>query len=502
MDQPVITLLPSGARRSFASSTLLADALFDMGVALKTPCGGKGICGKCRVHVKGKSKGVLACQTRITQNLSVYAYPQSPELNFPGLRLEPGAKLAAAVDIGTTTVKIALVDIAGGSSFEVASFLNPQRRYGHDVISRIASSRNPDVFAAMGGLIRKAVRLRLENVLSACGRPIDSLERIVFSGNTTMLYSLFGLDVQPLGRSPYAAPTRDFTQGTPEAIGFPEYGASRIQALPVLSAFIGGDLMGGLTLCRRMGEEKGVFFVDLGTNGELFVIDKHGRIFATSCAMGPALEGMNISWGMTAEEGAITHIHETQNKITYDIIGPGEPVGISGTALIDLMAILLNMGIVSVTGAFSKNIESMDLPAPFEPIYGEPPRALRLTGSIRLTQKDIRNLQLAKAATLSAACFLLDAAKLNQKDIHRVYVAGALGEHVDLENFKRLGFLPEFSNAQWEFIGNTSLKAAEQACLDSGFIKEAATLRDHTREIVLSSQKRFQEVFLQSINFP
>jgi uncharacterized 2Fe-2S/4Fe-4S cluster protein (DUF4445 family) len=502
MDQPFVTILPSGARQEFPPGTLLSDALLDMGIAMRTPCGGRGTCGKCRVRIEDPPGEVLACRTPVTSDLAVRAEPAGPGPDTRVPALGPDSRISAAVDIGTTTVRISLVDITLGASFEIASFLNPQRRFGHDVISRIASIRDPSVMDAMAGLIRRAVRLRLGNALAAAGRTMGSLEAVAFSGNTTMLYLALGLDVKPLGRYPYTAGTRDFTGLSPETAGLATDSPAQVRALPVLSAFIGADLIGSLTLCHDAGHTRNTFFIDLGTNGELFLLDDRGRIFATSCAMGPALEGMNISWGMTAEEGAITHARQTTDGLSCDMIGEGEPAGITGTALIDVLAILLDRGIVSCSGAFSPDMDAMKLPAPLKPVSDEGSRALSLWGAVRLTQRDVRNVQLAKAASLTASRFLLHAADVRPEDITRVCVAGALGEHVDMGHFKRLGFIPDFPNAVFEYLGNTSLRAAERACLDPGFVQRAGTLRERAREVVLSGQKGFQDMFIRSLGFP
>lgn len=502
MDRHTVTLLPSGAVRRFPAGTLLSDALLDMGIAVKTPCGGRGTCGKCRVRIEGLSGEVPACRTPVDRDLAVHADPGAPGPDVRIPPLGPESRIGAAVDIGTTTVKIALADIGRGTPFEVSSPLNPQRRYGHDVISRIAAARDPAARASMAALIRRAVGLSLENALAAAGRTMDDIETAAFSGNTTMLYLLLDMDTAPLGRYPYTAGRRDFSGLPPEAAGFAAGSRTEVRVLPVLSAFIGGDLIGSLALCRAAGRTENTFFIDLGTNGELFCLDGSGRIFTTSCAMGPALEGMNISWGMTADDGAITHIRETPEGLGYDMMGHGEPAGITGTALIDLLGVLLDRGIVAPDGAFSPDLETMNLPAPLRPARDGDSRALGLWGPVRLTQKDIRSVQLAKAAALAASRFLLDAAGSRPEDIRHVYIAGALGGHADMDRFRRLGFLPDFPNASLEHLGNTSLQAAVRACLDPGFLQKAAELRDRTREVVLSERNGFQDVFLESLNFP
>lgn len=502
MAQPIVTLMPSGDRRGFPAGTLLADALFDMGAAVRTPCGGRGTCGRCRVRVEEFTDEVLACRTAVDRDLTVHTGVQGTDrdVRIPGLG--QNSRVAAAVDLGTTTVKMALADLDRGTSCEISAFLNPQRRFGHDVISRIAAARDPVVRASLEELIRRAVQTRLGKALAAAGSGPERLERIVLSGNTTMLYLFMGLDVDSLGRYPYTAATRDFTPPAPGPAGPPGFGDAGVLALPVLSAFIGADLIGALALCLADRETPGTFFIDLGTNGELFLLDGRGRIFATSCAMGPALEGMSISWGMTADDGAITHVRETPEGLSFDMIGTGEPAGITGTALIDLLAILLDRGVVSPTGSFPRDMDATDLPAPLVSFRDEGVQALGLWGRIRITQKDIRSVQLAKAATLAASHLLLENAGTGPGDIRRVYVAGALGGHVDMGRFKRLGFIPAFPNASIEYLGNTSLQAAVRACLDPDFPARAAALRDSTQELVLSAQETFQDRFMESIDFP
>jgi len=497
-----LTLVPSGARQSFPAGTLLADALFDMGVEVATPCGGRGTCGKCGVTPAGGEDDVLACRTPIMDDMKVHAAQAQSEhaVRFPVVHAE--SRFSAAVDIGTTTVKMSLVDISGNISFEVASFLNPQRRFGHDVISRIAAGSEPSNLKALQGLIRKAIAVRLGRILKGVNLAEDRLDTIIFSGNTTMLYLLFGLEVESLGRHPYPAQVRDFPGLPAGEIGLEGIASAHACALPVLSAFIGADLVGALAWCHDHGITRNAFFIDLGTNGELFVLDHSGRPYAASCAMGPALEGMNISWGMTADAGAITHVLEEAGSLRYEMIGPGNPAGITGTALVDLVAMALDKGIVSSRGSFARDPGGGSLATPLHFREGPGMRELCLWGDIRLTQQDIRQVQLAKAASLSAARFLLEAAGCRAADIEHVLIAGAFGEHLDLQHFSRLGFLPDFPGACQEFLGNTSLKACEKACMEPDFTERAAALRDRTQEVVLSSLPGFQGVFIQALDFP
>jgi uncharacterized 2Fe-2S/4Fe-4S cluster protein (DUF4445 family) len=497
----ILTIQPSGMRGAFPQGTVLADALLDMGMPVPTPCGGRGTCGKCGVRVEGALGKVLACRTTISGDMKVHA--EQPDLHrpVPLPAVGPGNHFSVAVDIGTTTVRISLKDLSQDISFEIASFLNPQRRFGHDVISRIAAGSGTSGFQSLQDLIRRSVNARLGFALKAMGIEGERIERIVFSGNTTMLYLLFGLEVEPLGRHPYTAEVKDFPDLPATDIGLEAAGQARACSLPVLGAFTGADLVGALALCREAGITRNAFFIDLGTNGELFVLDRNGQPYATSCAMGPALEGMNISWGMTADDGAIIRIFEEKESLGYEMIGEGTPAGITGTALVDLLALLLDRGIISERGNFTIGGGQTLIP-PLRCHENQGRKELSLWGDIRLTQQDIRSLQLAKGASLSAAWFLLEASGCTETDIEHVIVAGAFGEHLDLGHFHRLGFIPVFPRAGQKFMGNTSLKAAEKACLDPDFIRRAAALRDTTREIVLSIRPDFHEVFIRSLDFP
>jgi len=217
--------------------------------------------------------------------------------------------------------------------------------------------------------------------------------------------------------------------------------------------------------------------------------------------MGPAFEGMNISSGMTADVGAITHIGADNNKLDFEMLGESAPVGMCGTALIDIIAHFLRMGVILPSGAFSKEISNIELPTPARYLHDGNLKMIKLWDEITLTQKDIRNVQLAKGASLSAALILLDEAGCSLRDIEQVLIAGAFGQHLDIENFKQLRFLPDFPNAEYHFLGNSSLTAAERACLDPGFLEKARSARDRVQVVELSGHTDFNKQFVEAIKF-
>jgi uncharacterized 2Fe-2S/4Fe-4S cluster protein (DUF4445 family) len=514
MKRYTVTVSPGGERASFPEGTLLVDALADMGHMAPTPCGGRGVCGKCAVRAEGGLSPLslkesdalpgqdgwrLACQASLTGDTVVMSGQRAAAgHSYPSP--DPSSRLGLAVDIGTTSVQISLVPLDRGEPIPIDSFINPQSRYGHDVISRIAAARDGRVASDMTGRIRAAIRGSLDRAVEALSLDRDRFERIVIAGNTTMLYLFFGLDVQPLGRHPYRAERRDLEGGSPVELGLGGLARAGVRALPILSAFVGGDAVGGFAERRARGFGEGVFFIDLGTNGEIMVSNGRGEVHAASCAMGPALEGMNISHGMTAADGAITRVMAEGDRLSYSMIGEGGPAGISGTALVDLAALLLDRGGMSRRGLLAGS--GTPLPAPAEITDGPGGRSVKLWGRIALSQADVRNLQLAKGASLAASRLLLDAAGCSPGDIRHVIIAGALGRNLDPASFKKIGFIPDFPSAEVQVAGNTSLAAAERACRDDGFILHARDLRDRMNEVPLAAREDFRREFVSCLDFP
>lgn len=511
-----VQLVPGGKTGKFAKGTLLLDAMQDMGLTPKTPCGGKGICGKCRTRIAGELSGVtavekkvlnndpgtrLACQAKISGNVRIFIDENRVSGDDAYPAVNPGDRFAVAADIGTTSVNLSLVNLPHRKIFKLASFLNPQRRFGHDVISRIAAANDPAVRQSMTRQIRQIIFSSIATALKAMGIPFPNIEKIVFSGNTTMLYLLFGMDVSRLGRYPFKTECLDFNDFTPSDISADLFPNARIFAMPAASAFLGGDFVGGLNLCHEKGFYENTFFIDLGTNGELFLINGAKKIFAASCAMGPALEGMNISCGMTADSGSVTHVEIDSGILKYRMISPGPPVGITGTALIDIVSIFLAEGIILDNGAFSADLQQRPLPHPARFSDGLKSKQICLWDDISISQRDVRNLQLAKGAGLTASRLILEAAGCSPEKVSHVLIAGAFGTHLDLDNFRRLGFIPEFPNAEFHFLGNTSLAAAASACADHEFLKDASHMRDQVKEVDLAAHPAFSSQFISALNF-
>jgi len=513
-DKPTLTLRPGGRQAAFEKDTLLLDALFEMGVMVKTPCGGKGICGKCAVRAEGslsprtdREKKLfpddentrLACVTTLRGDASAWTETAETPAHTVTRDISVGPAYGIALDIGTTTVQFSLVDLDGGETHRFPSLLNPQRRWGHDVISRIAAAGGRDAAEQLTRAIRGAIESSVIDTQKALSLPREGLRALSFSGNTVMSYLLLGLDVAPIGVFPYTAAVRDFDGYDIPLAGIDGRPAKKM--LPVAASFLGGDLVGGLAVSDLAGYRARTLFIVLGTNGELFLRNGGGEIHAASCAMGPALEGMNMSYGMTADEGAIAHLKAGPGGLVADVLGEGPALGICGTGIIDAIALLLREGLIKTTGAFVATGPGENRLFPDGVLNDGGTKRARLAGDVFLSQKDIRNVQLAKGASLAAGRILLREAGILPEEIEHVLIAGAFGENLDIENFRALKFLPDFPNAEYVFLGNTSLTAAEEACRSEGFLDHARSLRDRVKVVELSEDPAFNDEFVRCLDF-
>lgn len=500
---------PSGKTADFSGNPLLIDIIFDAGLGVRSPCGGKGICGKCSVKAEGKlsektdkekefsdNENVrLACQGRAEGNVEITIDESSSLKSISGKNSEPDSFYAAAVDIGTTSVKISIVSLNSGKIYPLASFLNPQRRFGHDVVSRISASADGKNSEAMTYLIRAAVENAIYSALKEFKIETEKLKRVVVSANTVMTYLFHGMKISGLGIFPYETPVKEFSSARGGDLGFRIFPEAEVVTMPVVSAYIGGDLVSGVLHTEKQGLTDAIFFADLGTNGEIF-LRRGNKIYAASCAMGPALEGMNISCGMTAEDGAINHISFEQGTFGFSSIGAENPSGISGTGLIDFISILIDKGLISRNGGFNKSADQ------FKGIdFDKDNSRIYISEKVYLNQKDIRNIQLAKGALLAASEILLNEAGIEADAVRYAGIAGSFGDNLDIQNFRNLRFIPDFKKSEYIFSGNTSLASAQLVCLDDAVYKRGVEISRNIEYIELSNHKKFNDVFIGSLDF-
>lgn len=489
-----VTFLPAGRSVDVPSGTTLLEAARLARVALASPCNGAGMCGKCRVKLDGAEDAVFACSTDVAADLRVTVPPALGETSLKVLEhgigisvpLEPSVAgdYGVVVDIGTTTLVASLVDLRSGAERASAASFNPQAHHAQDVLSRITLAARPQGLALLYGTVTNAIGALLDELAQATGVAREEVREIVYSGNTAMLHLATGTDPASLGKHPYtpklATPARLIAREHRIRIA----ADGLIYLPPVTSGFVGADITSGM-LAARLGEIKGVsLFIDIGTNGEM-VLAVDGDLTATSTAAGPAFEGMNVSCGMRAGDGAIEAVEIGDgDEAVLGVIGGVAPRGICGSGLLDAVGAFVARGIVAGSGRFRDGRRTFELAA-----------------DVAVTQRDIRQVQLAKGAVRSGLDLLLAHAGISYEAVDRVLIAGSFGFHLRPESLFRLGLLPRAFDGRITFLGNTSKTGGQALLLNASCRARMAELVRRVKVLDLATFPQFQRVFIESLQF-
>jgi len=609
--EAAVTFQPHGRTIHVRHGTRLVEAAVEAGVTLNMPCGGEGVCGKCRVVLRQGAgpleaaerqavsqaeldHGIrLACQTTVEGPMTVEVPdtsllssihqilarpsaaadgPTDPavtkryiELAPPGrtdaaadwnrlrralgpleididlLRLlparlrdaafrgtavladgrlidfEPGNtesdSCAVAVDVGTTTLVAMLVDLVTGRELAVASRLNPQTGLGDDVLTRILyAQQSDDRLGEMQRLVTEAIDQMIgELTAKACiGR--GRIYEATFAGNTTMQHLLCRIDPRYLGELPFAPATNTHVATEALRLGLRIHPRGQAYVLPTIGGFVGGDTVAGLLATGLADCGRPSLLVDIGTNGEI-VLAADGKLWAAATAAGPAFEGARIQHGMRGSSGAIERV-SVDRRLHFGVIGGVLPVGICGSGLIDLGAELLDHKIITPEGRLRVPDE---LPADVLPdmrrrlIPGDGQVAFLVADEVEsgtgrpivLTQRDVRQLQLASGAIRAGIVLLLRRANLAPSDLDQVLVAGGFGNFIRRSRAQRIGLLPPgIPRERIRFHGNTSLAGARLAAVSRSARRQAEELAERTEHIDLSTDPGFQWAFADAMIFP
>jgi uncharacterized 2Fe-2S/4Fe-4S cluster protein (DUF4445 family) len=412
------------------------------------------------------------------------------------IRFEDKPLLGAAVDLGTTNISLSVFDLESGELIGTASALNPQTAYGGDVITRIAHCRQDlQAISTLQNLAVEKIGALLEEALG----PDHNKEQVylmMVAANTTMLHLLAGVYPLSLAMAPFRPIfIESLVLGNHHlSLRINPYG--RCIFLPGISAYIGADIAAGLTAIDYRSRKGITLFVDIGTNGEIVLIEGPDKMIATSSAVGPALEGMNISCGCRAVPGAVDSFAlDSDFCPRFTTIDGIPPKGICGSGLIDLTAALLNAGLISPMGAFDPRADERVR----SPLSGD---CYYLADGVFLSQKDVRQVQLAKAALSTGIMALLQEAGRSVDEVDEIIIAGSFGYHLNADNLKRLGMLPHNYKGPITFAGNTSLSGAALALLNQEILKEMERIPKFMRVVDLASHPDFQELFISALNFP
>lgn len=530
-----ITVQRNGERKSFflKEKESLMDGLLREGYYISAVCGGMGRCGKCKVQVcsgqvpitSGDVKFFTSAELEAGWRLSCLAYPTeditivfdlNDESDFEAASgFDQGKQYGAecekteqhrfhhpmdcniAIDIGTTTIALQLLD-GMGQELCALTTINSQRKYGADVISRIQASLDgkKDVLQQSIG---KDLQDGISSLLEAGGFSLEQVQRVCIACNTTMSHLLIGYDCESLGVYPFTPVDIDFVHGkVKDVIGLQS--DADVVILPGISTYVGGDIVSGLYACGFHESEEICLLVDLGTNGEM-ALGNRERLLVTSTAAGPAFEGGNIIWGTGSVAGAICGVE--LERFPEEIVArtrtirDKSPIGICGTGVIEAISEMLREEVIDEMGLLAEDY--------FE--EGFPLALSERKEQIVITQKDIRELQLAKAAVRAGIETLCLRYGVNKNQVSKVYLAGGFGLKLDVEKAMAIGMLPDEFAGRILAVGNSAL-AGTVRFLKESQTGESAEAKQVLREIVnvseeigLSTDKDFNRLYMENMMF-
>ncbi|MHB1315789.1 MAG: ASKHA domain-containing protein [Christensenellales bacterium] len=508
----------------FADGGNILRILSNHGIMLSSPCGGNGRCGKCKVKVSGNVSGVteqeqslltraelesgirLACCCFLLGNARVEIEESPaeillgcygpidlyPSLEVMALRCE-GAHLGVAVDIGTTTLAAYLLDLESGKVLARSPMLNPQRAFGADVISRAQyTMEHQNGLRELSLLIREAVSNLIEQCCMIAQRKVAQVVHVMVAGNTIMLHLLCGESVAGIAKAPYTPVFLDHRQYSAEALGIHAHTACIVSLIGCVSGYVGADIVAGVYNSMLYQKEGINLFLDIGTNGEIVAGGKE-RMASCSTAAGPAFEGGNIRFGMGGVEGAINSVSWANGSFSCRVIGGTAAKGICGSGLLDIIAVMLDTGIIDATGRMNGShprccqFENTD--------------AVQVAHGVFVTQKDVRQVQLAKAAIAAGIEVLLCALEAKHEDVSQLYLAGGFGSSLNPYSACRIGIFDVLWQDRIVSLGNASGCGALQALSNDKAFEEMKILRRNIEYIELSTNKQFSNLFFENIQF-
>ncbi len=494
MKKHTIRLHPLGKELQVNDQTPLIDVLHEFGIEF--PCGGKGTCGKCKVRLldgeieisdvhkqKIKQLGLaydwrLSCFSFVTNDitLEIEQFNHLILADESDFDFKPQEGFGIAVDLGTTTIVAQLIDLSSAKVLAVETMLNPQVKFGADLISRIQASLDGHS-NEMTGIIRSSIGVMINLMLKKHEVP---LHKVVLVGNTVMQLIFSNCDVSPLSYYPFHTNNLGLKSFTAEELGWNFQVMENVQFYPSIGSFVGSDILAGIAATGLHCQDNYTALIDLGTNGEI-VIGNKNHIVCASTAAGPAFEGGCISMGMRAVTGAISSLNLIDGKIEASVIGNTTAKGICGSALIDAVAILRKLDLIGMFGEINS---------------GE--QQIQIAWKVNLSQKDINEFQLAKAAIAAGLTILAKNLAIELSDIEKIYIAGGFGNYINIENVVETGMI-ELPAEKIHKMGNTALIGAKIFLFSD--IKLTGEILEITRHINLEGDPNFQDIYVDKMLF-
>ncbi|WP_301860155.1 ASKHA domain-containing protein [uncultured Megasphaera sp.] len=561
----IITLMPQGQAFSYKQGDSLLQILQAHHIPLSAPCGGHGQCGKCRVSILSgtvnaptpEERQLLGAEPDTAIRLACFVYPcgdvqivlperkaapilhtgytppytPEPAISKRLYQAAPGQPIytdiydgpeqigreqgdtgrhcyGAAVDIGTTTVVVSLVDVTTGEEIASATAENPQRLYGSDVLSRIAyTQREPQGAAQLHEAIIQGINKLTGQLCRRLALSPNWIYAYAVSANTTMMHLLLNRPVYSLGRFPYTPAFTGSISVRAASVGLLGFPLARLYCLPCLSGYIGADILAGAAIADLQHAADTVLFLDIGTNCEI-VVSHHGVMTCCACAAGPALEGAAISCGMTAADGAIDDVTLQDQAFHIQTIGNTPPSGICGSGILTAAAAFRRAGLISPSGRIcsARQLRSQhyDTFLPYLREEGKKRSLILADGPhpITISQQDIRQIQLAKGAICTGITLLLNRLGLTPDALQRIMIAGQFGSHLKASALFDIGLLPDVRPDAVTCLGNTSRTGALLCLLSRPWRRTIEGYLPQMQYIDLSTDPQYESLFVQSLSFP
>jgi uncharacterized 2Fe-2S/4Fe-4S cluster protein (DUF4445 family) len=424
------------------------------------------------------------------------------------LQVRPGngraTPLGIAVDVGTTSVVVYLVDMQTGDILAATSGHNRQAACGDDVINRIICAENDGV-AKLSKMVLETINNLISESLDSVAADRLQVKNVVISGNTTMTHLLLKIEPRFIRREPYIPTVSEYPIFKAQEIGIKVNPIAAVYLMPGPASYVGGDIVSGMIYSGLHREEPLTLFIDVGTNGEI-VLGNNEWLMTASCSAGPAFEGGGIRWGMRAEEGAIEKVTIDPHALdpNCSTVGGQAPRGICGSGMIDLISEMLMTGVIDQKGRFR-------LPASHERMQhdGENPAYIvafahetSMGEDIVFSETDIHSLILSKGAVYAGFTTLLHQAGLGFADVDRIWISGGFGQYLNIEKAVRIGLLPDVDRSKFQYLGNSSVAGAYMALLSDTYRNEARQITNSMTYIDFSSNPQFMDEFTSALFLP
>lgn len=498
-----VTITKEGQTKEYAArrgQTILTLLQKNRISGIEAPCGGMGRCGKCKVEIVGRGE-VLACKTLVADGMHIIIgkekHAKIAETGQCHNQYSTDAleEAVAACDIGTTTVVCHLIDGISGNIIATESAPNAQKNYGADVVSRIERAGAGEL-QKLHEVIAGQIETMLEKLCEKSHKK-KKIQRLAVAGNTVMCHLFAGISPEAIGVAPFM----------PEELFGKEYTGSSVgidcceivNILPCVAGYVGSDITADVL--AAVPEDGGQWLLlDIGTNGEMLLGNAKEGYVCCATAAGPAFEGAEITMGMPAADGAIASVTYKNHRLFVGTIGEKEAVGICGSGLLDALAVFLESGLMDESGML---MDEEEVPEECRHYIGryEGQACVWLTEKVCVTQEDVRNLQLAKAAIAAGIEILLKEKAFEYKDVTGVLLAGGFGSFLNKESAAKIGLIPKELLPVTEAVGNAAGEGAVFAAISNDARNHLLEIRSEMHYLELSMHPAFSDLYMECISF-